>query len=92
LETLLDECPLVRHVENLKLLKTVDQTGHAAILISEWMWFFEALAFLAHGGDRREIYCAVGTRYVVLSKTPIERKPTTAPRQRDLFDLRKADR
>jgi hypothetical protein len=47
--------------------------------------FFEALTFLAHDGGRREIYSEVGTRYVVFSKTPIERKPRTAPKQQDLF-------
>jgi hypothetical protein len=88
----MNECPLVRHVENLKLLKKFDQTGYVAIPISEWIWFFEALAFLAHDGGRREIYCAVGTRYVVFSKMPIERKPRAAPKQRDLFEHRKADR
>lgn len=82
----MDECPLVRHVENLKLLREFDQTGQVAIPISDWIWFFEALAFLAHGGGQREIYCAVGTRYLVFSKTPIERKPATAPKQEDLFD------
>jgi hypothetical protein len=60
--------------------------------ISEWIGFFQALACLAHGDGHREIYCAVGKRYVVFSKTPIERKPMTAPKQRDLFDHRKADR
>jgi hypothetical protein len=88
----MDECPLVRHVENLKLLKKFDQTGHVAIPISEWIGSFQALAFLAHGDGRREIYCAVETRYVVFSKTPIERKPKAAPRQEDLFEPRKADR
>jgi hypothetical protein len=56
------------------------------------MWFFEALTFLAHDGGHREIYCAVGMRYLVFSKTPIERKPKTAPKQWDLFEHRKAER
>jgi hypothetical protein len=84
------ECPLVRHVENLKLLKKFDQTGHVAIPISDWIRFFQALAFLAHDGGWRQTYCAVGTRYVVFSETPIERRPL--PAQRELFDHRKADR
>lgn len=82
----MDECPLVRHVENLKLLRKFDQTGQVAIPISDWIRFFEALAFLAHGGGRREIYCAVGTRYLVFSKTPIRRMVKKEPVQSELFE------
>jgi hypothetical protein len=81
----MDECPIVRHVENLKLLKKFDKTGQVAIPISEWIRLFDALAFLAHDGGQKEIYCAVGTRCVVFSKTPLERKPRTEPKQEDLF-------
>jgi hypothetical protein len=62
LEIHMDECLLVRHVENLEHLKKFDQNGQVAIPISEWIWFFEALALLAHGGGRREINCEVGPR------------------------------
>ena len=82
----MDECPLVRHVENLKLLKQFDQAGQVAIPIAQWMWFFEALAFLAHGGGHREVYCVVGTRYVVFSKTPIKRIVKKEPIQGGLFE------
>ena len=82
----MEECPFVRHVENLKLLKKFEQTGLVAIPISQWIRFFEALAFLAHGGTHREIYCVVGTRYVVFSKTPIKRMVKKEPTQGELFE------
>jgi hypothetical protein len=82
----MSDCPLVRHVENLKLLKKFEQTGLVTIPISQWIRFFEALALLAHGGAHREIYCVVGVEYVLFSKRPIERVVKQTPTQRELFE------
>jgi len=41
---------------------------------------------LAHDGGHREIHCAIGERYLVLSKTPIERKAKKRPTQSELFE------
>ena len=78
-------CPLVRFVENLKLLKQFEQTGQVAIPVADWLYFFEALAFLKRDGGHREIYCAIGARYLFLSKTPIEWKAKKEPVQNELL-------
>jgi hypothetical protein len=80
----MEECPLIRHVENLNLLKKFDQTGQVTIPIAQWIRFFQALAFLAHDGGHREIYCVVGREYVLFSKRPIEQK--ARPTQGELFE------
>jgi hypothetical protein len=82
----MQECPLVRLATNLKLLKQFEQTGRVKIPISQWIRFFEALAFLAHGGAHREIYCAIGAGYLFFSRTPIEWKAKTTPTQGELFE------
>jgi hypothetical protein len=75
----------VRLVNNRKILKTFEQTGKVMIPISEWLFFFEALTTIAHGGGQREIYCAIGARYLVFSKTPVEREAKRGPTQNELF-------
>jgi hypothetical protein len=49
-------------------------------------FFFEALTTIAHDSGRREIYCAIGARYLVFSKTPIEREAKIRPTQNELFE------
>ena len=80
----MSDCPLVRLVNNRKILKTFEQTGKVMIPICEWLLFFEALTTIAHDGGQREIYCAIGARYLVFSKTPIEREATTGRTQDEL--------
>jgi len=82
----MSDCPLVRLVNNRKILKTFEQTGKVMIPISEWLFFFEALTTIAHDGSQREIYCAIGARYLVFSKTPIDRGAKTGPTQNELFE------
>ena len=79
------DCPLVRLVNNRKILKTFEQTGKVTLPISEWLFFFEALTAIAHDYGQREIHCAIGARYLVFSKTPIEREATTGRTQDELF-------
>jgi hypothetical protein len=81
----MSDCPLVRLVNNRKILKTFEQTGKLTLPISEWLFFFEALTTIAHDYGQREIYCAIGARYLVFSKTPIEREATTDRTQDELF-------
>jgi len=69
----MSDCPLVQLAANLKLLKQFEQTGQVAIPIADWIRFFEALTFLNRDGGHKEIYCAIGARYLVFSKTPNER-------------------
>ena len=73
----MSDCPLVRLATNLKLLKQFEQTGQVVIPIADWIRFFEALTFLNRDGGHREIYCAIGERYLLLSKTHIERKASS---------------
>lgn len=80
------DCPLVRLTENLKLLKQFEQSGQVVIPIDDWLWFFEALAFITRDGGQREIYCAIRTQCLLLSKTPIKRKAKRKPTQDELFE------
>jgi hypothetical protein len=82
----MSECPLVRLATNLKLLKQFEQSGQVAIRVVDWLYFFEALAFIAHDGGHREIYCAIGEQYLVFSKTLIKRIVKKAPVQCELFE------
>ena len=81
----MSDCPLVRLVNNRKILKTFEQTGKVTIPISEWLFFFEALTTIAHDYGQREIYCAIGARYLVFSKTPIDREAKMWQTQNELF-------
>ena len=83
----MSDCPLVRLAKNLKLLKRFEQTGRVAIPIADWLCFFEAPTFLTRSGGQREIiYCAIGARYLLLSKMPIEWKAKKGPSQNELFE------
>ena len=82
----MSDCPLVRLATYLKLLKQFEQTGQVVIPIADWIRFFEALTFLNRDGGHREIYCAIGERYLLFSKTPIERKAKERPTQGKLFE------
>jgi hypothetical protein len=79
----MSDCPLVRLAYSLKILKQFERTGRVAIPLTDWIRFFEALAFMRQEGQR-EIYCVIAGDHMVLSKTPLKRK--TAPTQQDLFD------
>ena len=79
----MDDCPLVRLAYSLKILKQFEQIGRVKIPLTDWIRFFEALAFMRQEGQR-EIFCMIAGEYMVLSKKPFERK--RAPIQQDLFD------
>lgn len=80
----MDDCPLVRLAYGCKILKQFKETGKVAIHLDDWIRFFEALAFVNEGGHR-EIFCAIVGDYMVLSKTPFNKRPAE-PRQEGLFD------
>ena len=82
----MSDCPLVRLATNLKLLKQFEQTGQVAIPVADWLYFFQALTILTRGGGHREIYCEIDARYLLFSKTPIERKAKKGPTQSKLFE------
>jgi hypothetical protein len=82
----MSDCPLVRLATNIKLLKQFEHTGQVVIPLSDWIRFFEALTFLNRDGGHKEIYCAIGERHLLFSKTPIERKAKERPTQRELFE------
>lgn len=73
----MSDCPLVRLATNLKLLKQFEQTGQVVIPLTDWIRFFEALAFMNRDGHQ-EICCAIVEGRLVFSKTPLKKKP--APR------------
>jgi hypothetical protein len=73
----MSDCPLVRLATNIKLLKQFEQTGQVLIPLTDWIRFFEALAFINRDGYQ-EIYCAIVKGRSVFSKTPLKKKP--APR------------
>ena len=73
----MSDCPLVRLATNIILLKQFDQTGQVVIPLTDWIRFFEALAFINRDGYQ-EIYCAIVEGRLVFSKTPLKNKP--APR------------
>jgi hypothetical protein len=62
------------------------QTGQVVIPVDDWLYFFEARAFLKRDGGHREIYCAIGRRYLLSSKTLTERKAKKRPTQSELFE------
>jgi len=68
------DCPLIRLATNLKLLKQFEQTGQVVIPLTNWIRFFEALAFMNRDGHL-EIYCAIMEGRLVFSKTPFKKKP-----------------
>jgi len=72
-------CPLVQLANNRQILKKFEESGMVAIPVSEWLRFFEALAFITREGGRREIYCAIIGGYTVFSKTPIKRRDDLTP-------------
>jgi len=40
------DCPLVRLARNRKILKRIEERGMVAIPLTEWVRFFEVLAFI----------------------------------------------
>ena len=82
----MSDCPLVRLATNLKLLKQFEQTGQVAILVTDWIQFFEAMAFLKHVGGHREVNCAFVGERLVLSRMPPERTAKKKPTQSELFE------
>jgi hypothetical protein len=86
LEIHMSDCPLILLTTNLKHLKQFEQTGQVVIPLSDWIRFFETLAFLNRDGGRRETYCAFVGEYLVFSKTPIERTAKKEPTQSELSE------
>ena len=80
------ECPLVQLAKHRKILKKFEQNGRVAIPVSEWLRFFEALAFINREGGWREIYCTIGGGYAVFSQTHIKRRVDLRPERIELFD------
>lgn len=62
----MSDCPLVRLATNLKLLKQFEQTGQVVIPLTDWIRFFEALAFINRDGYQ-EIYCEIVEGRLVFS-------------------------
>jgi hypothetical protein len=81
----MSDCPLVRLATYIRLLKQFEQTGQVVIPVDDWLWFFEALAYLKRDGSQREIYCAFAGEFLMFSKTPIERKAKKRRTQSELF-------
>jgi hypothetical protein len=84
----MDECPLVRLARSLKLLKQFEQTGQVVTPVTNWIHFFEALAFLKRAGGRREIHCAFTGELLLLSRASLERtgEEEEEPTQGELFE------
>jgi hypothetical protein len=82
----MSDCPLVQLATNLKLLKQFEQTGQVVIHLSDWIRFFEALAFLNRDGGRREIHCAFAGEYLLFSAKPLERAAKKGPTPSELFE------
>ena len=78
------DCPLVQLARNQKIRKKFEEAGMVAIPLTDWIRFFEALAFLDRGGAW-EISCAIVGGYLMLSKTSFKRKPDLTPKQIELF-------
>jgi hypothetical protein len=55
----MSDCPLVKLATNRKLLKQFEQTGQLKIHISDWLRFFEVLAFISRDVQPLEIHCAI---------------------------------
>jgi len=80
------ECPLVQLGKYRKLLKKFEEAGMVALPASQWLLFFEALAFIYRESRRGEIYCTIAGGCVVFSQTPIKRRVDLRPDQIELFD------
>jgi hypothetical protein len=81
----MSDCPLVRLTNNLKLLKKFNESGMVAIPLTDWIRFFETLAFMTRDGQR-VIYSTIVEGYLVFSKTPFKKNPNAAPKRQGLFD------
>ena len=79
-------CPLVQLAKYRKILKKFEQCGAVALPRTDWLRFFEALAFITRESGRLEIYCAIGSGYLLFSKTPFKRRTDLRPEQIELFD------
>jgi len=67
----MSDCPLVKLATNCKLLKTFKQTGQAAIHISDWLRFFEVLAYISRDVRTLKIYCAIVGDHLIFSRAPV---------------------
>ncbi|HEU0174961.1 MAG TPA: hypothetical protein VFV58_11940 [Blastocatellia bacterium] len=76
----MDDCPLVRLANNLKILQKFEQSGQVAIPLTDWLRFFEALTFINRDSSPQDIYCTIVEGYLVFSKTPFKKKPDAAPK------------
>jgi hypothetical protein len=69
----MSDCPLVRLATNIKFLKQFEQTGQVTIHISDWLRFFEVMAYISRERDPLEIHCAIVEDHLVFSRTPFKR-------------------
>jgi hypothetical protein len=76
----MSDCPLERLANNLKLLKKFDESGMVAIPLTDWILFFEALAFITRDGQQ-VIYSTIAEGHLMFSKTPFKKKPDAEPKQ-----------
>jgi len=67
----MSDCPLVNLAINRKLLKTFEQTGQVTIHISDWLRFFEVMAYISRERDPMEVYCAIIGDHLILSRSPL---------------------
>ena len=70
----MSDCPLIQLADNLKILRTFEQSGSVKIHLNEWIRFFDALTFMHRDGGHREISCAIVDEYLVFSKTSFKNK------------------
>ncbi len=69
----MSDCPLVKLATHRKLLKTFEQTGQVTIHISDWLRFFEVLAYISRDGGPLEIHCVIVEEHLIFSRTPFKR-------------------
>jgi hypothetical protein len=69
----MSDCPLVRLATNLKLLKQFEQTGQVTIHISDWLRFFELLAYISRDRDPLEVHCTIVREHLIFSRAPLKR-------------------
>jgi hypothetical protein len=68
----MSDCPLVNLATNRKLLRTFEQTGQVTIHISDWLRFFEVMAYISRERDPLEVYCAIIGDHLIISRTPFK--------------------
>jgi hypothetical protein len=69
----MSDCPLVKLATNHKILKQFEQTGRVTIPLSDWLRFFEVLAYISRDRDPLEIHCAIVGDHLIFCRTPFKR-------------------